>query len=69
MRAAVDMSGAELWPEGTIVLDTREGAVVDVAVLADGRMWVAMNVREGKMDPRPRLALLDADGRAACRSA
>jgi len=27
-------------------------------------MWVAMNVREAKMDPRPRLALLDADGHA-----
>ncbi len=57
-------SGAELWPEGTIVVDTREGAVVDVAVLPDGRMWVAMNVREGKTDPHPRLVLLDADGQA-----
>jgi hypothetical protein len=53
---AVGLSGAELWPEGTIVLDTREGAVVDVAVLPDGRMWVAMNVREPNKDPRPRLA-------------
>ncbi len=64
IRLRSGVTGAELWPEGTIVLDTREGAVVDVAVLADGRMWVAMNVREGKMDPRPRLALLDADGHA-----
>ena len=62
IRLRSGVTGAELWPEGTIVLDTREGAVVDVAVLADGRMWVAMNVREGKMDPRPRLVLLDADG-------
>ena len=62
IRLRSGVTGAELWPEGTIVLDSREGAVVDVAVLADGRMWVAMNVREGKMDPRPRLALLDADG-------
>ena len=36
--------------------------MVDVAVLADGRMWVEMNVREPNKDPRPRLALLDADG-------
>ncbi|HEY0133532.1 MAG TPA: hypothetical protein VGB85_05615 [Nannocystis sp.] len=64
IRLRSGVTGAELWPEGTIVLDTREGAVVDVAVLADGRRWVAMNVREGKMDPRPRLALLDADGHA-----
>ena len=64
IRLRSGVTGAELWPEGTIILDTREGAVVDVAVLADGRMWVAMNVREGKMDPRPRLALLDADGHA-----
>jgi len=64
IRLRSGVTGAELWPEGTIVLDMREGAVVDVAVLADGRMWVAMNVREGKSDPRPRLALLDADGHA-----
>jgi len=56
-RSGVD--GDELW---TIVLDTREGAAVDVAVLTDGRMWVAMNVREPMKDSRPRIALLDADG-------
>jgi len=56
-RSGVD--GAELW---TVVLDTREGAAVDVAVLPDGRMWVAMNVREPMKDSRPRIALLDADG-------
>ena len=61
-RSAV--TGAELWPEGTITLDTREGAVVDVAVLPDGRMWVAMNVREQLKDPQPRFTLLDADGHA-----
>ena len=64
IRLRSRLSGAELWPKGTIILDTREGAVVDVAVLADGRMWVAMNVREPNKDPRPRLALLDADGTA-----
>ena len=58
-------TGAELWPEKTITLDTREGAAVDVAVLPDGRMWVAMNVREPMKTSRPRIALLDADGHAA----
>jgi hypothetical protein len=58
-RSGVD--GDELW---TIVLDTREGAAVDVAVLPDGRMWVAMNVREPMKDSRPRIALLGADGNA-----
>jgi len=57
-------TGAELWPEKTIMLDTREGAAVAVAVLPDGRMWVAMNVREPMKDSRPRIALLDADGQA-----
>ncbi|MBA3545734.1 MAG: hypothetical protein H0T76_04555 [Nannocystis sp.] len=57
-------TGAELWPEKTITLDTREGAAVDVAMLPDGRMWVAMNVREPMKDSRPRIALLDADGQA-----
>lgn len=64
IRKRSSLTGAELWPEGTIMLDTREGEVVDVAVLPDGRMWVAMNVREPMKDPRPRIALLDADGHA-----
>jgi len=54
------VTGAELGPE--TILDMREGAAVDVAVLADGRMWVAMNVREANKDPRPRFVLLNADG-------
>ena len=58
-RSSVD--GDELW---TVVLDTREGAAVDVAVLPDGRMWVAMNVREPMKDSQPRIALLNADGHA-----
>jgi hypothetical protein len=64
IRKRSGLTGAELWPEGTITLDTREGAVVDVSVLPDGGMWVAMNVREPMMDPRPRITLLDADGHA-----
>jgi hypothetical protein len=61
IRKRSGVNGDELW---TVVLDTREGAVVDVAVLPDGRMWVAMNVREPMKDSRPRIALLDADGHA-----
>ncbi len=64
IRKRSGVTGSELWPEGTITLDTSEGAVVDVAVLPDGRMWVVMNVREPMKDPRPRFALLDADGHA-----
>ncbi len=62
IRKRSGVTGAELWPEKTIVLDTREGAVVDVAVLPDGRMWVAMNVDTPNTDPLPRIVLLDADG-------
>jgi hypothetical protein len=62
IRKRSGVTGAELWPEGTITLDSGEGAVVDVAMLPDGRMWVAMNVREPMKDPRPRFALLDPDG-------
>ena len=62
IRKRSGTTGAELWPEGTITLDTREGGAVDVAVLPDGRMWVAMNVRPPGKDQRPRIVLLDADG-------
>lgn len=64
LRKRSALTGAELWPEKTITLDTNEGTVVDIAVLSDGRMWVAMNVREPMKDARPRIALLDADGHA-----
>ena len=60
-RSGVD--GSELWGEGTIVLDEREGRAVDVAVTPDGRMWVAMNVREAANKWRPRIVLLDANGK------
>ena len=64
IRKRSRVTGAELWPEKTITLDTREGGAVDVAVLPDGRMWVAMNVRPPGKDQRPRIVLLDADGHA-----
>ena len=64
IRKRSGLTGAELWPEKTITLDTGEGAVVDVAVLPDGRMWVAMNVNAPNKAPQPRIALLDADGHA-----
>ena len=62
IRKRSGVTGTELWPEGTITLDTREGAVVDVAMLPDGRMWVAMNVHAPNTDPLPRIVLLDTDG-------
>ena len=64
IRKRSGTDGAELWPEKTITLDTREGAVVDVAVRPDGAMWVAMNVREPNKSTQPRIVLLDADGHA-----
>ncbi len=64
IRKRSGLTGAMMWPEKTITLDTREGAVVDVAVLPDGRMWVAMNVNAPNKAPQPRIALLDADGQA-----
>jgi len=64
IRKRSGTTGAELWPAGTITLDTREGSAVDVAVLPDGRMWVAMNVRPPGKDQRARIVLLDADGNA-----
>lgn len=64
IRKRSGVTGAELWPEKTIELDTREGGAVDVAVLPNGRMWVAMNVWPPGKDQRPRFVLLDADGHA-----
>jgi hypothetical protein len=49
-----------------VTLDTREGEVADLAVLPDGRVWVAMNVRKpGDPSPQPRIALFDAAGKFA----
>jgi hypothetical protein len=42
----------------------REGEVADLAVLPDGRVWVAMNVRKpGDPSPQPRIALFDPAGK------
>ncbi|MDC0666451.1 hypothetical protein [Nannocystis radixulma] len=54
--------GAEVWAEGTIVLDSREGAVDAAALTPDGKIWVAMNVRQADSKWRPRIVLLDAEG-------
>jgi hypothetical protein len=60
---ALGPHGAELW---SVTLDTREGEVADLAVLPDGRVWVAMNVRKpGDPSPQPRIALFDAAGKFA----
>jgi hypothetical protein len=55
-------NGSELWPEGSIVLDSREGAADAVAVLPDGRMWVAMNVKNANKQWQPRIVQLDPAG-------
>lgn len=56
------LTGAQLW---SVTLDTHEGSVADLAVLPDGRVWVAMNVRKpGDPSAQPRIALLDAAGEA-----
>jgi hypothetical protein len=57
-------NGGEMWAEGTIVLDTREGSADAIAVRADGWMWVAMNVVNPNKKWQPRMVLLDADGHA-----
>lgn len=62
IRKRDGVTGLQPWPEGTIVLDDREGEAVDVAVAPDGRLWVAMNVREAPNKWRPRIVLLDTAG-------
>ena len=61
LRKRSGLNGAELW---SVTLDTREGSVADLAVLPDGRVWTAMNVRKpGDPSPQPRIALFDAAGK------
>jgi len=63
LRKRSGLDGKELW---SVTLDTREGEVADLAVLPDGRVWVAMNVRKpGDPSPQPRIALFDAAGKFA----
>jgi hypothetical protein len=63
LRKRSGLTGAELW---SVTLDTREGEVADLAVLPDGRVWAAMNVRKpGDPSPQPRIALFDAAGKFA----
>jgi len=62
IRKRARANGSELWPEGTIVLDEREGSADAVALLPDGRMWVAMNVANPNKKWQPRIVLLDAAG-------
>ena len=64
IRKLSGLKGTELWAEGTIVLDDREGWAVDVAVAPDGQLWVAMNVRTAPNVWRPRIVLLDVAGHA-----
>jgi len=60
LRKRSGLTGKELW---SVTLDTRAGSIADLAVLPDGRVWVAMNVRKpGNLSPQPRIALFDAAG-------
>ncbi len=61
IRKRAGSSGALMWAEGTKVIDDRQGSVVGVVVAPDGRMWAAMNVRDGKLW-RAHFILLDAEG-------
>jgi hypothetical protein len=61
IRKRSGISGAEMWAEGTLLLDDHEGWATDIAVAPDGRLWVAMNVREANVW-RPRIVLLDPTG-------
>lgn len=47
VRLREPLTGADLWAEGARVLDVREGAVADLDLAPDGRVWIAMNVLEG----------------------
>lgn len=47
IRLRDPFTGADVWKEGARVLDAREGSIAGVAVAPDGRVWVAMNVRDG----------------------
>ncbi|HEY8379902.1 MAG TPA: hypothetical protein VIK91_25600 [Nannocystis sp.] len=58
VRLRDPLTGADVWPGGGFVLDEREGAVADLALTPDGRVWVAMNVREGNTW-RARIALFE----------
>lgn len=60
IRLRDPMTGNDVWPEGTRVIDAREGSIADVAVTQAGDVWVAMNVKEGKVWTA-RMALFTAD--------
>ncbi len=61
LRKRSGVTGVEI---SSVVLDTREGSVADLAVAPDGHVWVAMNVRKvGDPSPQPRIALFDPDGK------
>ncbi|MFY0539961.1 hypothetical protein [Nannocystis pusilla] len=64
IRKRSRVNGAEVWPEGTIVLDDREGSADAVVVAPDGRVWVALNVKNANKVWQPRIVQLDADGHA-----
>ncbi|WAS96482.1 hypothetical protein [Nannocystis punicea] len=60
IRLRDPITGNDLWPEGTRVLDAREGSIADIALTQNGDVWVAMNVKDGNVWTA-RLALFTPD--------
>lgn len=60
VRKRDPVTGADMFPGGWTTLDNRQGYVADLAVAPEGRLWVAMNVKENNIW-RARLALLEPD--------
>jgi hypothetical protein len=53
--------GGDLWGK-KVLLSELEGHVADVAIAADGSLWVAMNVKEASQKWRPHVLHLTPDG-------
>ncbi|MFZ6181272.1 hypothetical protein [Nannocystis pusilla] len=60
IRLRDPITGDDVWPEGTRVIDAREGSIADIAVTLDGEVWVAMNVKDGNVWTA-RMALFTAE--------
>ncbi|MCY1070599.1 hypothetical protein OV090_38010 [Nannocystis sp. RBIL2] len=60
IRLRDPITGNDVWPEGTRVIDAREGSIADIAVTQDGEVWVAMNVKDGNVWTA-RMALFTAE--------
>jgi hypothetical protein len=61
VRKRSGSDGADLWGK-KVLLSPLEGHVADLAVAPDGRIWVAMNVKEVSQKWWPHILLLEPDG-------